>query len=75
MSMTNEPDPLGDMTPATFHASPDWWRRLVARLDEGQLEQLRAGELAYVAMGADGMERFELVAPAWLFAELDRGEG
>lgn len=74
MSMTNEPDPLGDMTPATFHASPDWWRRLVERLDEGQLEQLRAGELSYVAMGADGMERFELVAPAWLFAELDRGE-
>ena len=69
MSMTNEPDPLGDMTPATFPASPDWWRRLVARLDEGQLEQLRAGELSYVSMGADGMERFELVAPAWLFGD------
>jgi len=41
----------------------------VARLDEGQLEQLRAGELSYVSMGADGMERFELVAPAWLFGD------
>ncbi len=56
MNMTNENDPLGDLTPASFHASPDWWRRLVDRLDQGQLEQLRAGELSYVAMGTEGME-------------------
>jgi len=62
-------DLLGDMTPASFHASPDWWRRLVGRLDEGQLEQLRAGELSYVALGADGLERLALVAPAWLFGD------
>ena len=69
MSNGNEFDPLGEMTPAVFVAPDDWWRRLVDRLDERQLEQLRAGELSYVAMGAEGMERFALVAPAWVFEE------
>ena len=77
MSMHDEFDPfaeegrdlLGEMASASFHASPDWWRRLVGRLDECQLEQLRAGELVYVALGADGLEQVRLEPPSWLFGD------
>ena len=60
-------DLLGDMAPASFHAPDDWWLRLVGRLDERQLEQLRAGELSYVVMGAEGVEKVRLQPPLWLF--------
>lgn len=69
MSMTNEPDPLGDMTPARFMAPDDWWRRRYAELDEEGRDKLCAGELSFVAMGADGVEKVPLEPPAWLVAE------
>ncbi|MEO6653314.1 MAG: hypothetical protein ABIP17_11725 [Ilumatobacteraceae bacterium] len=76
MSMHDEFDPfdegegrdlLGDMAPASFHAPDDWWRQLVAGLDEGRLEQLRAGGLSITVMNGDGVEKVPLEPPGSLF--------
>lgn len=62
-------DLLGDMAAATFSAPEAWWRQFVTKLDERQLEQLRAGELRVTTMGPTGMETVPLVAPRWLFED------
>jgi len=62
-------DLLGDMAPASFHASDDWWRRQYAALDEAGRGKLVRGELVYVALAADGLEQVPLKPPAWLFGD------
>jgi|JI10StandDraft_1071094.scaffolds.fasta_scaffold177148_4 hypothetical protein len=65
----HERDLEGDMAPASFHPTDEWWRTFLAELDPAGIAKLRAGRMSLTVMGRDGVETAPLVAPAWLFED------
>ncbi|MBI4882896.1 MAG: hypothetical protein HY826_02440 [Actinobacteria bacterium] len=49
----------------------DWWRKLVAQLDDVGIDKLLAGELRYTAFADDGVASLPLVPPQWLRDEIE----
>lgn len=62
----DERDLLGDMAPASFQPTDEWWRGFVAGLDVKGRRNLFAGELFLTVWNGSGMERVAVVAPAWV---------